>query len=65
MPIMNSDELNAKALIAAALIQSRTIDISPFSRETTNWTAVSSLVELNRYTQMIYDAVKGVPPPNQ
>lgn len=56
--MMQSDELNAKAIIAAALIQTREIDVTLQVEESADpWTIYDSLRRLHLLTNLIYDAI--------
>jgi hypothetical protein len=62
MTAMPPEEINAKALIAAALIQSGHIGES-FSNVTLNapWVESEQLMRLHMLTQRVYDAITSQP----
>jgi hypothetical protein len=62
MPITESDELHAKAVIAAALIQAQTIGLAYNDAELRKpWVEHEALVRLNRLTQRVYEAINTNP----
>jgi hypothetical protein len=62
MPEMSSDEIQAKALIAAALIQGGHVGMGFTNIElTAPWVESDQLVRLNLLTQRVYDAISGRP----
>ena len=62
MPTMQSDELNAKAIIAAALIQTRQVDVTVQVKDPTEpWTKYEGMRRLNQLTTLIYDAISSQP----
>ena len=61
---MDPDELNAKAMIAAALIQTREVNVTVQVRDTADpWTAYDGLRRLQLLTNLIYDAITDRPLP--
>ena len=56
--MMQADELNAKAIIAAALIQTRQVDVTVQVKDSTEpWTKHEGMRRLNQLTNLIYDAI--------
>jgi hypothetical protein len=55
---MQPDELNAKAIIAASLIQTRQVDVTVQVKDpTAPWTQHEGMRRLNLLTNLIYDAI--------
>lgn len=55
---MQAEELNAKALIAAALIQIREIDVTVHVKTPgDSWTKYDGLLRLHLLTNLIYQAI--------
>ena len=55
---MDPNELNAKAMIAAALIQTREVDVTVQVKDAADpWTTYAGLRRLQLLTNLIYDAV--------
>ena len=55
---MQPEELSAKAIIAAALIQSREIDVTVHVKTPGDpWTKYDGLRRLNLLTNLIYEAI--------
>jgi hypothetical protein len=58
MSMMQADELNAKAVIAAALIQTRQVDVTLQVKDATEpWTKYEGMRRLHQLTNLIYDAI--------
>ena len=56
--MMQADELNAKAIIAAALIQTRQVDVTlQVKDEAEPWTKQEGMRRLHVLTNLIYDAI--------
>ena len=56
--MMQADELNAKAIIAAALIQTRQVDVTVHVKDPTEpWTKQEGMQRLRQLTNLIYDAI--------
>jgi hypothetical protein len=61
---MQAEELNAKAIIAAALIQSREIDVTIQVKTPGDpWTKYDGLRRLQVLTNLIYEAISSAPTP--
>jgi hypothetical protein len=62
MPITESDELHAKAIIAAALIQAQVIGLQYNEREVTRpWVDNEALIRLNKLTHRVFEAIGSSP----
>jgi hypothetical protein len=62
MPNMSAEEIHAKALIAAALIQSGHIGDNLASLNLNSpWVESEQLLRLNLLTQRVYDAISSRP----
>ena len=56
--MMQADELNPKPIIAAALIQTRQVDVTLQVKDPTEpWTRYEGMRRLNPITNLIYDAI--------
>jgi hypothetical protein len=59
---MQTEEINAKAIIAAALIQTREVDVTvQVSAPGDSWTKYDGLRRLHLLTNLIYDAIAAAP----
>ena len=59
---MQTEELNAKAIIAAALIQTREVDVTvQVKAPGDSWTNYDGLRRLHLLTNLIYDAIAAAP----
>ena len=62
MPITESDELHAKAMIAAALIHAQVIGLQYNEREVAKpWVDNEALIRLNKLTHRVYEAIRNSP----
>jgi len=62
MPITESDELHAKAIIAAALIQSHTIGLNYNEAELRKpWVDHEAIMRLNKLTHRVFEAIRSNP----
>jgi hypothetical protein len=70
MPVMPADELHAKVIIAAALIQAQTVGLNYSPADMLrSWKENEALVRLQTLTQRVYEAISEAgdisqPPPN-
>ena len=61
---MQAEELNAKAIIAAALIQSREIDVTIHLKTPGDpWTKYEGMRRLQLLTNLVYEAISSAPVP--
>ena len=59
MPLMPPEELYAKAIIAAALIQAQTVGLNYSPSDLAKpWRTNEALVRLQTLTQHVYDAIR-------
>jgi hypothetical protein len=62
MVISDSDELHAKAIIAAALIQAQTIGLTYNESEIRKpWVDHEALIRLNKLTHRVFEAISSSP----
>ena len=62
MPITESDELQAKAIIAAALIQAQVVGLQYNEHDVRKpWVDNEALIRLNKLTHRVYEAITNSP----
>jgi hypothetical protein len=62
MPINESDELQAKATIAAALIQAQVVGLHYNEEDVRRpWVDNEALIRLNKLTHRVYEAIRNSP----
>ena len=62
MPITESDELQAKAIIAASLIQAHIVGLQYNEDEVRKpWVDNEALIRLNKLTHRVYEAIRNSP----
>ena len=62
MPITESDELQAKAVIAAALIQAHVVGLNYNEADMRkSWVDNDALIRLNKLTHRVYEAIRNSP----
>jgi hypothetical protein len=62
MPITESDELQAKAIIAAAIIQAQIVGLNYNEQDVRKpWVDNEALIRLNKLTHRVYEAIASSP----